>query len=159
MPENVGRSARARRGDPWSDWHVRRTVVAYRLKAIAAGHDPGGAFLLLHHLIWCAVLLIPGETLVARPGQPSAVGLFIALGGDVALAALYAVLAGLCLVAVTRLTLSTAVTRSCLLAVLCLSVPLALVYFVGNPLSIIAWDAVLRAVLAWWAYTSLDEDV
>lgn len=146
------------RGEPWSDWHVRRTVVAYRLKAIGAGHDPAGAFLLFHHLTWCAVLLVPGDTLVARPGQPSSTKLFIALGGDVALAALYAVLAVLCLVAVTRLTLSTAVTRSCLLAVLCLSVPLALIYFVGNPLSIIAWDAMLRAVLAWWSYTSLDED-
>lgn len=149
---------RRARAEPWSDWHIRRTVVAYRIKAIAAGHDPGGAFLLLHHLTWMCVLLVPGETLVARPGQPSSVALFISLGGDAALAALYAVLAALCAVAVTRLTLSTQVTRSCLLAVLCLSVPLAAVYFVGNPLSIIAWDAVLRAVLAWWAYTSLDED-
>lgn len=151
-------SARHRRRDPWSDWHVRRTVVAFRLKALAAGHDPGGAFLLLHHLAWLCVLLVPGETLAIRPGQPSATSLFVNLGGDLALAAVYAVLLVLCAVAVTRLTLSTAITRTCLLLVLSLSVTLAAVYIYGNPLSLIAWDAILRAVLAWWTYTSLDED-
>jgi hypothetical protein len=158
VAQHARRLGRRSPRDPWSDWHVRRTVVAYRLKALAAGHDPGGAFLLLHHLTWLGVLLVPGTTLATRPGQPSATSMFVQLGGDPALAAVYAVLALLCLIAVTRLTLSTTITRTCLLLVLSLSVTLAVVYLAGNPLSLIAWDAIGRALLAWWAYSSMDED-
>ncbi len=138
---------------------ARRLLLRQRIRGLIEGHDVAGAVLLLHHTITTLVLLMPGRTL-AEPaaGERTSVRLFLDLGGDRALAAVYLVLASVVGFAVLRLSLSQRVTETCLLLVLVASVALAVVYLTGNPASTSAWDAVIRALVAWWAYLALDRE-
>ena len=134
-------------------------VLTWRLKAISRGHDAAGGFLVGHFATWLTVLAMPGETLrPAQPGQRISTALFVEMGGDIALGAFYALCLALALIAFLRLSLSLRVVRTCLLLLLSLSVGLTVVYLIGRPDSLVACDALLRAALAWWAYTALDEE-
>lgn len=144
---------------PMTSRRARRGLLRLRLRTLLDGQDIAGAYLLSHHLLWLAVLLLPGSTLgpAQRPdGTRSSTALFVELGGDPALATTYAVMLILALVGVLRLSVRTDVQRGCLLVLLAMSVSLAAVYLAGSWRSIIAWDALLRAVMAWWAFTSID---
>lgn len=140
-------------------WPARRLIVRLRIRALAHGDDVPGAVLLLHHLAWCLVMLWPGPTLVPQAaGTRSSLRLFIELGGDGALLAIYLPLLTITAIAVLRLTLNQATIRTCLLTVSASSVGLAAIYLISNPFSALAWDSTIRALVALWAFTALDDE-
>lgn len=140
-------------------WPARALIIRLRIRCLTRGEDVASAALLLHHLAWVTVMIWPGPTLVPQAaGTRSSLRLFIGLGGDWALLAVYLPLLILTAIAVLRLTISQTLVRHCLLAVAAGSVGLAVIYLTSNPFSALAWDAVIRAVVALWAYAAVDEE-